>query len=166
MKRSNTLKSIYTGFSSERKTHVNKRWIKFSSFIKRTIGVDNEFQLLLKSESSFEEKMYNWVSGHIKNNELTTNDIKDIILSLNLYKEELKGRSIFLALFVSLIGISVAASKYLQTISENTAPNIFIPIALISIIIIVFERGNVMNHILNSSQLELFLNKWLNENDS
>jgi len=166
MKIQNTLKSIYGEFCDKRKKHVSNRWRSYISFIKRTLGSNKEFRLLLESETKFQTEMYCWLSRYIDDNRLSINDVKKTIISLKLFKEELNGRSLFLVLFIVLLGLSAAVSNYLATFINSAETNNFIVISLSFTLILVIERGHVINNILNANQLEIFLEKWLDESNS
>lgn len=159
-----TLPSIYEGYIAERKTHLSNRWINIASYVKRAIGIKSEFILLLSTENKFQDKMYEWVSGHISVNELSVEEVKNTRISLRLFKEELTGRYWFLILFVILLSLSSGFYEYLdEYLGKEKDLSLFLVNGLFAILA-VLERGNVISHIIYCNQLDLFLEKWIDQN--
>lgn len=160
-----TLESVYEGFLKERKKHLSDRWSKIRSYIKRTFGLKSEFLLLLSSEDCFHTEMFVWISGHISNNNLEVEQVKNTRISLKLFKEELMGRYWFLILFIILLSLSSGFYIQIGEILGALGDPLIIIINGVFAFLAVLERGNVIKHITYCHQLDLLLEKWVNNNE-
>ncbi|MCW8876506.1 MAG: hypothetical protein OQK04_04345 [Kangiellaceae bacterium] len=157
------LRSVYEGYLEERKNHFAKRWSTFTSFYKRIFDHDSEYIYLLNREKQFQEKVYDWVSGHISTNELELEDIKSCRMSIKFFVEELRGRNIFLIIFITLVTVSFTLSNLLSS-SLTGLPNASLALAngFVAVLVLV-ERGNIGKHVGYCNQLDALFERWIDE---
>ncbi len=158
-----TLLSIYSGFLQESSKHISKRWTSVLSYLRRVSGSKEEFYYLLTTENGFRRALYNWVSNHIKINNLDSENVIDIRIELKLFKEELARRNIFVVLFVMLLAISTGLYNHLdEVLGAKKDTTLFLLNSLFGVFA-VLERAYISKHIAYCSQLDALLEKWVQE---
>lgn len=164
MDTSTALVNLYQEFLKVRIEYLGSRTIRSLRYIFKTISFQTAYLDLLEKEHEYQKRMSVWLDTYITENDISVEQVSRAGITFRLFREELTGRNLFLIVFMVLLGLSGSFYNYLSDILGTYAHSIIIGINALFAFLAVAERGKVALHITVSNQLQVLLDKWLNEN--
>lgn len=158
------LKKLYLEYLEARDRYLSRRWHKVRSFALRIASRSGEFARLLGSEGEFRENAFAWIERHVQNNGFSREDMEQALLSLELYKSELSGRSAFLVVISIVLAANIAFFNQISALIGESGDFWMILFGFVTVLLIVFERSSVARHAYVTEQLVTLIKSWLNKN--
>jgi hypothetical protein len=163
MKTAEALVELYKDFYELRIKHLgSKSWRSLRYFFK-TMSLQKEYLDILETEHEYQKEMYSWLCDYIDRNEISSQQINSASTTFHMFRAELQGRNLFLIIFMVFLGLTGSLYKFLSSHLGTEIMTIVLILNWVFGVLAVWERTSVAVHVTIANQLQVLLDRWLDE---
>lgn len=163
MKTAEALVELYKEFSKLRIKQIgSKAWRNLRYFFK-TMSLQKEYLDILETEHEYHKEMYSWLRNYIDKNDISSQQISSASTTFQMFRAELQGRNLFLIIFMVFLGLTGSLYKFLSSHLGTEIITIVLILNWVFGILAVWERTSVAVHVTIANQLQVILDRWLDE---